>query len=180
MKKSNLIIKSLVVMFALFMVSCNDDDGFQCPDPLTGELNATEADFAGSWVFSGMVAEDEIDLTDDDKDNPSKDIFAQYTPCDRDLAYEFKNDRNYSLKQGYLALDCNNKQSLVGTWSLTAANSLTFVASCALQTVNIEMSEEGDAFSYTSNLSFKDVDNAVKTTKVTFTYSKVSEEVNPQ
>lgn len=164
----------------LFMVSCNSDDSISCPADLTGALNDTETEFSGTWLFTGMMAEEAIDITDDKTDNPNKDIFAQYSACDRDLVYNFNGDRKYSLKQGSLAADCNNKESLTGTWSLTAAKALTFVANCASQTTQITTSEEDNTFSYTSNLSFRDVSGLVKTTKVTFTYTKVLEGVTPQ
>ena len=180
MKKSNLIVKSLMVMTVLFMVSCNSDDSITCPADLTGALNANETEFSGTWIFSGMMADEAIDLTDDKTDNPSKDVFAQYGACDRDLVYNFNGDRKYSLKQGSLASDCNNKESFAGTWSLTAAKALTFVANCAMQTTQITMGEDDDTFSYTSNLSFRDATGLVKTTKVTFTYTKVLETETPQ
>ncbi|MGC1631646.1 MAG: DUF5004 domain-containing protein [Gelidibacter sp.] len=180
MKNSNFIIKSLMGIAVLFMVSCNSDDSISCPADLTGALNATETEFSGTWIFSGMMADDAIDLTEDKTDNPSKDIFSQYTACDRDLAYDFMTDRKYSLKQGSLAVDCNNKESLAGTWSLTADNALTFVANCASQTTKIVMGEEGDTFSYSSTLTFRDVSGLTKSTKVTFTYTKEGQEETPQ
>lgn len=179
MKKSNLIMKSLLVMGALFLASCNNDDGFTCPDPLVGELNATESEFSGTWVFTAMVAEDAIDLTKDDTDNPSTDLFAQQKACDRDLVYDFKDNRDYTLKQGYTAEDCTNKQSLIGTWSLSAEKTLTFVANCSSQTTRIETNETGDTFTFATTLSFQDVNGAVITTKVTYSYEKVLEDVNP-
>lgn len=172
MKKSNFIIKSLMGMAVLFMVSCNSDDSISCPAEIIGDLNATETEFVGTWIFTGMVAEDAIDLTDDKTDNPNKDIFAQYSACDRDLVYNFIADRKYSLKQGSLAEDCKKKESLAGTWGLTADKALTFVANCTSQRTQITMGKENGTFSYTSNLTFKDVKGNMKTTKVTFTYTK--------
>ena len=168
-----------MAMTVLFMVSCNTDDSVDCPDDLTGALSDTESEFAGAWIFSGMMAEDALDLSDDKTDNPSKDIFAQYSECDRDLVYNFMTDRNYTLKQGYEAEECNNKQSLAGTWSLTSGELLTFVASCATQSTKIDISDSGDSFSYSVNLNFQDVNGAQKTTKVKFTYSKVIEDKTP-
>ncbi|MGV8812848.1 MAG: DUF5004 domain-containing protein [Gelidibacter sp.] len=180
MKKSNFMIKSLMGIAVLFMVSCNSDDSISCPADLTGALNATETEFSGTWIFTGMMAEEAIDITDDKTDNPNKDVFAQYSACDRDLVYSFNSDRKYSLKQGSLASDCNNKESLAGTWSLTADNALTFVANCASQTTKIVKGEEGDTFSYSSTLTFRDVSGLVKTTKVTFTYTKQEQNETPQ
>ena len=170
-----------MLMTVLFMVSCNTDDTINCPAELTGDLNATETEFSGTWIFTDMIADDAIDLTDDKTDNPSKDVFAQYSACDRDLVYNFNGDRKYSLKQGSLASDCNNKESVAGTWSLTVdKKALTFVANCAMQTTQITIGEDENTFSYTSNLSFRDVTGLVKTTKVTFTYTKQEQNETPQ
>ena len=179
MKKSILVIKSLMVMFALFMVSCNSDDSITCPDPLTGELSASESEFTGTWVFSAMMAEEAIDITNDNTANPSKDIYAQYSACDRDLVYNFINDRKYSLKQGFVATDCNNKQTLAGTWSLTG-NALNFVANCSSQTVQIVKNETGDEFSFKSVVNFRDVSGGIRTSNVTFTYAKIVVDNTPQ
>ena len=180
MKKSILVIKSLMVMTALFMVSCISDDDIKCPEPLTGALNASESEFSGSWKFSGMMADDAVDITNDNTDNPSKDIFAQYSACERDLVYDFMSNRNYSLKQGYLAPDCNNKQSLTGTWSLTSDDMLNFVANCSTQINKIVISEAGDTFSYATSLNFREASGAVKTTKVTYTYEKIEAVETPE
>lgn len=167
-------------MGALFMVSCNTDDSINCPDPLTGDLNAIETGFSGQWAFSGMMAESAVDITDDEKDNPSKDVYAQYTACERDLVYNFLANRSYSFKQGSVATDCTNKQQLTGTWSLTDGKSLKFVANCGSQTSQITVDESGKTFSFVTTLSIRDVSNVEKTTKVTFTYTKVEAEETPQ
>src|SRR5690606_14347222 len=180
MKKSILVMKSFVLAGALLFVSCNDDDGITCPEAITGELNGAETAFVGTWALSGMIAEDAIDLTDDSEDNPSEDLFVQYSECDRDLVYNFVSDRNYTYKQGSVAEDCNNKLSLVGTWGLTSENRLMLVANCSSQAVNIEIGESSNEFSYDTNLTFKDATGAIKTTKVTFTYTKQAEEVTPE
>src|SRR5690606_19051372 len=98
----------------------------KCPDPLIGELTAIETEFSGSWKYIGMEAEEAIDITDDNTDNPSTNLFAQLKDCDRDMVYNFMTNRNYEIKQGYVAANCNNKQTLTGTWSLTATD-LTIV-----------------------------------------------------
>ncbi|MBJ7880037.1 DUF5004 domain-containing protein [Gelidibacter salicanalis] len=171
MKKLNVLTKSLMVMTTLFLVSCNTDDGIECPVALTGELTATETAFSGSWEFSGLVAEDALDITADNTENPIKDLYAQYPECDRDLVYEFMDTRAYVYKQGYFAEDCQNKQSITGTWSLTGTV-LTFVSSCASQKIDIELKEEGNSFSYDATVNVREVSGNVKTTKVTFTFEK--------
>lgn len=172
MRKLNVVMKSLMVMTALVLVSCNNDDGIECPVALTGELTAAETEFSGSWEFAGLVALEEVDITDDNTSNPSADIYAQYTECQQDLVYDFMDDRNYAFKQGYVADDCEGKQTLTGTWKLTD-KVLTFVANCASQSIEIEMSETGDSFTYESIVNIRDVNNSVKTSKVTFTFEKV-------
>ncbi len=172
MRKLNVMMKSLMVMTTFFLVSCNTDDGIECPVALTGELSDTETEFSGSWEFTGLVALEAVDITDDNTANPGTDIYAQYTECQQDLVYDFMNNRNYAFKQGYLADDCQGKQTLTGTWSLTG-NVLTFVANCASQSIDIEMSDEGDSFSYESLVNIRDVNNSVRTSKVTFTFEKM-------
>lgn len=171
MRKLNVIMKSLMVMTALVLVSCNNDDGIECPEPLAGELSTTETEFSGSWEFTGLVAAEAVDITDDNTTNPSTDIYAQYTECQQDLVYDFMNNRNYAFKQGTFADECQGKQTLTGTWSLSG-NVLTFVANCASQTIDIEMSDEGNTFTYESIVNIREVNGSVKTSKVTFTFEK--------
>ncbi|WP_170245229.1 DUF5004 domain-containing protein [Gelidibacter salicanalis] len=172
MKKMNVLMKSLLVCTALFMMGCNTDDGISCPEPITGELTAEETDFTGSWVLTGMEANDELDITDDNKDNPSKDVFAQYSECQRDLVYEFLNSRSYAFKQGTISTDCENKQSVTGTWSLNA-KVLTLVSSCATQNITIAFNEEEDKFTYFAVVNIREVNGLVRSTKITFTFSKI-------
>jgi hypothetical protein len=171
MRKLNVIMKSLMMMTALVLVSCNNDDGIECPEALTGELSATETEFSGSWEFTGLVSVEAVDITDDNTANPSTNIYAQYTDCQQDLVYDFMNNRNYAFKQGYVADDCEGKQTLTGTWKLTG-KVLTFVANCASQNIEIEMSDAGDSFTYESIVNIRDVNNSIKTSKVTFTFEK--------
>ncbi|WP_299398393.1 DUF5004 domain-containing protein [uncultured Gelidibacter sp.] len=173
MKKMNLMMKSLLVFTALFMVGCNNDDGIVCPEALTGELTAAETEFSGQWVFSGLVAEDALDITDDKTDNPDKDLYAQYSDCQRDLLYTFMANRGYEFKQGHTAAaDCDGKQSVMGTWSLTD-KVLTYVSGCSTQTVEIELNDEKDAFTYKALVNIREVNGLIRNTKVTFTFEKI-------
>ena len=168
-----------MVMAVLFMVSCNTDNDMECPETIKGPLNDVETEFLGSWRFIAMEAEDPVDVTDDDIDNASKDIYAQYTDCERDWIYEFKNDRDYTYKLGYSLEDCKSRYDLVGTWSLSTENSLTFIDNCASETVQIKKSETDNTFSYESLMNFKDAVGNMKTTIVTFTYKRVESEITP-
>ena len=62
---------------------------------------------------------------------------------------------------------------------MSTEKSLTFVANCASETVQITMSESRDSFSYDSDLRFRDAVGNMKTTKVTFTYDKVGAVITP-
>lgn len=167
-----------MLMTVLFMVSCNNDDDVKCLSPLAGPLSAAEIKFSGNWKLTGLVADDAIDLTDDKKDNASKDVFAQYGDCQKDLVYDFTADRKYAFKQGTLAVKCEKKQTVTGTWKLTD-KVLTFIEKCDAETINIELNEKNDSFSYGGVLRIKDVKGVVKSTKVKFTYTKVGATVPP-
>ena len=177
MKKSILVIKCLMVAIVLSMVSCSADDGVKCPDSLVGELTAAETELTGSWVLVAMEGNEALDITDDKISNPSTDIFAQFTYCQRDLVYAFNDNRNYSQKQGFIAPVCKEKNSITGTWRLAKNNRnegvLSFVANCATLDLEIEMNDLGDAFTYKSNVGFQDANGVFKTVFVKFTYDKV-------
>ena len=167
-----------MLITVLFMVSCDNDDDVKCLDPLTGALSPTETKFSGNWKLTGLMADDAIDLTNDKKDNPSKDIFAQYDDCEKDLVYDFMADRKFAFKQGSLAAKCEKKQTLSGTWKLTG-KVLTFLEKCDAENINIELNENSDTFSYVSVVRIKDVKGVVKATKVKFTYKKAGTDVRP-
>lgn len=170
MKKTILLATTLIIT-SLFNISCDTDDGPNCPDALTGELTQTESDFAGEWTLKSIVAEDEVDLTDDDTDNPSTDIFNQYTACQQDAIYEFNNDRSYIFKQGNTATNCSNKQTLDGTWKLTNST-LVFAGNCSLQSVNIDLNNDSTEFTIDSNFNFVDVNDNEINSDVVLTYEK--------
>lgn len=170
MKKTILLVKSLMLV-GLLVVSCDDDNDIECPNALTGELTATETTFSGEWILKAIVAEKEIDLTDNDIDDPSTDIYAQNSSCQNDLVYNFKSDRSYILKQGAnVTTDCEDKSS-EGTWALDG-DILTVVSYCASQKTNLTFSDDNNEFSYVSTLNFKDVDNDIIISEATFTYEK--------
>tara|TARA_R110002049_G_scaffold309212_1_gene518709 strand:+ start:34712 stop:35233 length:522 start_codon:yes stop_codon:yes gene_type:complete len=170
MKKTILLVTSLTMM-SLSIISCDNNDEPNCPNALTGELSTAESDFAGNWTLKSMVSEDEIDLTDDSVDNPSTDIFEQYTACQQDIIYEFNADRSYAYKQGTIAADCSDKQTLSGTWKLTD-DIITFVGGCSIQTADIDINENSTEFSFEGNYNFIDVNSNSVVSKVVLTYEK--------
>ncbi|CAH8283287.1 uncharacterized protein DUF5004 [Mariniflexile fucanivorans] len=169
MKKTILLVKSLLLV-GILSVSCNNDNGSDCPDALKGELNTAETEFAGTWKLKDIIADEAIDLTDDDVDNPSTDIFSQSSDCQNDLVYNFMTDRDYTLTQGENVTDCDDLES-VGTWALSGST-LTLVAYCTTQSTVLTISEDDTEFTYSANLNFKDVNDAVITSSVIFTYEK--------
>ncbi|NMH87146.1 DUF5004 domain-containing protein [Flavivirga algicola] len=171
MKKRNALMISLAVV-ALMIVGCNNDDSNCIPD-LTGELSSEETSFSHTWVLAEIVSDKEIDLTDDNDDNPSTDLFSQYSACERDAVYEFKNDRNYAFKQGQLPSGCNNKQTSVGTWKLEG-NTLTLVSFCNMRIIDIEINTEKTSFFIEDNFNFTDAKGTVVNSNVKFTYNKVT------
>ncbi|MWW23284.1 DUF5004 domain-containing protein [Algibacter lectus] len=174
MKKSILLMKSLMV-FSLLFVSCNDDDsdGVTCTDSLTGELTDVEMSFSGTWVLTAVVAEDEIDLTDDGEDNASTDLFVQYDDCEKDIVYGFEDDRAYSFVAGGTS-DCDNEQTTIGTWKLNETYGLTVVSSCFSQTSQLEVNDDFTEFTSEGNINYIDVNGETITSKTTFTYTKTA------
>jgi len=138
MKRNAFIIGAMILMGGV-ITSCNSDNEIDCPEDFTGELVAEEELLVGTWVLSAITADEEIDLTDDDVDNPSTDFFAQYSACQRDASYTFNSDRSYEYEQGQNATDCQNKVALEGTWRMASAN-LSLVSACSLQNTDIEFS----------------------------------------
>ncbi|GAA4303793.1 DUF5004 domain-containing protein [Aestuariibaculum suncheonense] len=174
MKKPILLVKSLIVA-SLLAVSCDDDNDYKCPEAFTGELTETETNVTGLWKLKSIVTEEEIDLTDDDVENPTTDLFSQYTECQQDVAYEFNSDRSYSFLAGTTAADCENEQTISGTWQLNEASVLSLVASCAKQSTLIEVNETNTEFTIETTYNFVDVNDVVITSVTTSTYEKVTE-----
>ncbi len=172
MKKSILLVKSLIAAGVLFVSCDNSSDDIQCPEAITGELTETETTFTGTWALQSIVTEDEIDLTDDDTDNPSTDIYGQFTDCENDLAYEFGSDRSYTYSLGKTVTDCDNENQMSGTWQLNENNNLVLVANCSRQIIDIDINEETTAFTFEGTYTFTDANGATISSKTTFTYAK--------
>ncbi|XCF05230.1 DUF5004 domain-containing protein [Tamlana crocina] len=172
MRKPILLVKSLIAAGVLFVSCDNSSDDIQCPEAISGELSATETTFTGTWTLQSIVAEDEIDLTDDDTDNPSTDIYGQFTDCEKDLVYEFGNDRSYTYSLGKTATGCNNENEVSGTWELSETGTLRFVGNCTSQALAIDVNDENTAFTFEGTYNFTDVNGTTISTKTSFTYAK--------
>ena len=136
-----------------FLMGCDSDNSIDCPADYTGALAENEKKLTGEWMLSAITADKEIDLTDDDEDNPEKDIYAQYSECQKDQAYDFSADRKFTFYQGQIATDCKDKASSEGTWKLTA-ETLSFVGTCDVRSIDIDFDEEESVFRLPMILTF--------------------------
>ncbi|WP_235932899.1 DUF5004 domain-containing protein [Flagellimonas sediminis] len=154
------------------LFSCNSESENNCPENFTGALLAEEEPLVGEWTLSGVMSAKEIDLTDDDTDNPLKDIFAQYDECEKDVVYIFKTDRSYTYEVGRNVDDCDYSVPSRGTWQLRSKN-LSLVTSCQLYITALEFNEEATEFSYSNIYNITDVDGGIIQTSIEFTYTLV-------
>ncbi|UKM64397.1 DUF5004 domain-containing protein [Flavobacteriaceae bacterium GSB9] len=172
MKKTILLVKSLIAMGILFVSCDTGTDDIQCPEAITGALSDTENTFAGTWTLQSIVSEEELDLTDDNTDNPSTDIYSQFSDCENNLVYIFGTDRSYNYSLGKTATDCDNQQEASGTWQLGETNNLVLVANCSRQLISLEINEENTEFSFDGTYNFTDINGVTITTNTTFTFGK--------
>ena len=171
MKKISIII-STILFLSLLMVGCDVNDESSCPSDLSGELSTTESDFVGTWALTDMVSAEEVDLTDDNMNNPSTNIFPQLPECQQDVVYEFKIDRTFSIKQAYNVAGCQNKGIVEGTWKLSGGQ-LTLVALCTSQVYNVDINTENTLFTLEDRYKFNDVLGVVITSDATLTYERM-------
>ncbi|MEC7262423.1 MAG: DUF5004 domain-containing protein [Bacteroidota bacterium] len=171
MKKKILNTMSLLLAGAM-LFSCDSDSENNCPENFTGALLAEEELLVGEWRLTGVMSAKEIDLTDDDTDNPSKDVFAQYDECERDAIYIFKTDRSYTYELGRNTDDCDYSIPSRGTWQLRSKN-LSLVTSCQLFITGLELNEDETEFLYSNVYNITDVDGSIIQTNIEFTYTLV-------
>ncbi|WP_339707950.1 DUF5004 domain-containing protein [uncultured Kriegella sp.] len=170
MKKFQTILFSLIT--AVTFVGCNSDNGdTNCVEDFTGALASSEEAFVGTWTLTAITAEQAVDITDDNEDNASEDIYAQYEACEKDAAYTFESGRIYNFVQGQNATGCTNKATLSGTWKLSG-QTLSLTGSCTVQNLTLQFDSEFSEFSSTSIINILDVTGNTIQTNVTFTYSK--------
>lgn len=154
------------------MFSCSSDEGTQCPPDFTGELTTNEEKLVGEWELSAIVAGEALDLTDDQVDNPSTNLYNQYTDCQQDAFYTFGSQRTFSYEEGQNAQDCSNKVQTSGTWEL-ASNTLRIKASCNIQSTTVEFNAENTEFSFADTFNVTDVSGTTRQTTIAFTYTLV-------
>lgn len=171
MKKIFLNVRTFSLVAAM-LFSCESDNENNCPDNFTGALLAEELPLVGEWVLSGVMSAKEIDLTDDDTDNPSKDIYAQYEDCERDAIYIFKTDRSYTFELGRNVDGCDYVIPSRGTWQLKSKN-LSLVTACQLFTTALGFNEDQTEFVYSNIYNIVDADKKVIETNIEFTFKLV-------
>lgn len=163
-------------MLSFLFLSCCSRDGEECPPDFTGQLNAEEEKLIGTWLLSNIESSKMIDLTDDNTDNPSNQLFEQYTECQRDATYDFHANRTYIYRLGITAENCEHSLESEGSWALTAQE-LKLASSCSLLQSGIKFSDDGLQFMFTEIYNIRDVNGAVIQTKLEITYQRTN---NPQ
>src|SRR5690606_9421507 len=157
------------VMIGLGLNSCmSNDDDFVCAEEYTGALGEDEQLMLGKWKLTAIVAEQEVDITNDNESNPKKDIYVQYSECDQDAEFIYEANRGYTNTQGHNNTDCTNKLKFTGSWKLTGKN-LSYVSSCTIKKLEIEFNGDKSVYSFTSNYIIKYVQVTTIITNVTFT-----------
>jgi hypothetical protein len=173
MKVRSIFMGAALLAGAMF-IGCSDDDD-DCIQDYTGPLAENETPLVGKWVLSGITSSEEVDITDDDEENPSTDIYAQYTDCQKDAAYTFNEDRDYKFEQGTTASDCQGKVTTNGTWQYTN-NQISLVTLCTVLNLPVTFTNAGTSFQSVSQLLIKDVTGQTVQAEVTFTYTKATAE----
>ncbi len=170
MKKQKLAAVVLFAALTGMFVSCNDDDN-QCIPDYTGALSADETAFAGEWHLTAIESSEAIDLTDDDEDNPSTDIYAQQSECENDLQYDFNTDRTYTYSVGKNAEDCETSGTIKGTWKF-GGSTLGMITSCLESVVDLDINAERTTFSFTTDNFYTKENGQRIEIEVTHTYTK--------
>ncbi|MEH6682295.1 MAG: DUF5004 domain-containing protein [Sediminicola sp.] len=152
--------------------SCNSDDDSYCVEDFTGALTEDEAVLVGTWELTAITSDEEVDITDDDEDNPSEDIFAQQDECQNDVSYSFSSNRAYTLQQATNVSGCDAEYSTEGTWNLVG-DEIGLVDNCNLQILEVAINTDETAFSFVVDQNIRDVDGAITQVQLVITYTKV-------
>ncbi len=174
MMKLKSIFMGASLLVGMVLSGCSDDNDDNCAPDYTGPLTDSESLLVGQWSLSAINSDKALDLTDDEVENPSTDIYAQYTDCQKDARYDFAEDRNYNFAQGAVETNCDNKLITNGTWQYDNSQ-INFVNSCVILNLPITFINANTSFkSVSENLLVKDVTGSVTTVTWTFVYTKVT------
>ncbi|CAM3330795.1 DUF5004 domain-containing protein [Zobellia roscoffensis] len=170
MRKNLVYVLTAVLCNGLFLACDSTDNSIDCPEDFTGALATNEEKLPGDWVLTAMTADTEVDLTDDQTDNPSTDLFAQYEDCQKDARYSFGANRTYLYLQSQNAENCDNEVTLGGTWQLTE-DLLSLTGSCNVSNIPLNFKDDATAFSFTETFNIADAEGKTIQANVTFTYT---------
>ncbi|WP_162558651.1 DUF5004 domain-containing protein [Robertkochia solimangrovi] len=168
----NFFRTSAITCMAIFALGCNNDDTNECDQNFTGALQTEEQDLVGEWRLTSATAEDEIDLTDDGEENPTTDLFIQFEECQRDIAYNFESDRDFTYLIGYNNTECeSSRDGIAGTWKYEAGV-LSIRSGCSFGNMVITLNDSDTAFTISEVNRIRDVQNVVVETTITYTYTR--------
>jgi hypothetical protein len=172
MRKSLFFI-GLMIAMTLCFTGCITDYDIVCVEDYTGDLAETEEKMLEEWKLSAIVSNKEIDLTDDREENPTKDIYAQYSDCQRDAVYSFNSNRTFKFEQGMNAVDCDRESVSDGTWQLQG-EILRLVSSCNLRSIELDFNQPASAFSFSNDFNIRDAEGLTIEAELTFTYTAIA------
>lgn len=161
-----------IATMGILFTSCNSDDDNSCIPDYTGELLAAEEKLVGTWVLTAIVAEDEVDITDDETENPSTNLFAQYSDCEKDAFYTFDADREMNFMVGTTATDCDNETETTGSWKLEG-NRISFISTCLEFFMDVAFTGDDSAFSIETEAQITDVEGDQINTTVIYVYTQL-------
>lgn len=170
MKRNHLQIFCLGLLSLTFINCGSTEDPLECPPQFTGDLAESETKLVGEWTLIALVSDTEVDLTNDFTDNPSTNMFAQYSDCSKDAVFKFSTNRSYAYETGSKTDACN-KNTTSGTWKLDS-DELFLVVACGGLSSNLSFNEANTIFEYTNTVDIQEVNGVVTTAEVTYTYSK--------
>lgn len=172
MKIGRFNLQYLLLLFVLFFLNCSvSNDPLVCPEQFTGELLENETKLVGQWRASGAISNVEVDLTNDNVENPSFNMFEQFSECAKDAIFNFDRNREYAYDLGTVTTGCT-RTNTVGTWKLSS-NELQLIVSCGSIDYNVTFNGDNSQFEYTSNIDVQEVNGSLTPARVTFTFSKV-------
>ena len=165
----------LVAVLLLF-TGCSSDSEISCPEPFTGPLETWEVPLEGRWELTALEGSVEADLTDDDTDNPSTDLFAQVGECERQVSYVFDANRIMAYAVGVQTAEdfCEEQTLLQGSWSYKD-NRATVVTGCSEFYLDIDLNEDGSSFTITYSENVRNYQGETIPMEVTMTLTKVVE-----
>ncbi len=167
-----MILMLLLTIISVSSIGCSSssDDSNQCSQDFEGALSSSEEIMVGKWVLTSATSDEEIDLTNDNEDNPSTNIYAQYSDCQKDSFYVFDNDRVMEFIVDSEST-CNFHQEINATWELQE-DILSFYTNCLLIKLKINLATDNSAFTTTSYVNIIDVNNVTTATTIVLTYNK--------